>query len=300
MGQPQGVSGALQHMSCCVFRGKNVKSSVFQKTATLAVIATLSAGAAQAQVFTGSNTAADEADATQTAAREDINQTNRNDKFGTEGRRLGWYGSVAATANATSGNSDTFDIGAGANFGTFDGTNGHDFRLSLKYGETSGTTTASKLSLGYDYTRNLSGRTYAYGKLNTIYDEFGSYTKDTFVGFGLGYRVIDTDQTRWMLQAGPGYRVAEDSTGADFKETAVAASSKYFQSLSANAFLTNDTDILASDSDTVVTNDLGVSMRLTNSLAMRTSVQTTYHTDPTPGLKSTDNTFGVSLVYDFK
>ena len=277
-----------------------MNSSVFQKSASLAVIAVLAAGAAQAQVFTGSNTASDEADATQTSAREDINQTNRNDDFGTDGRKLGWYGSVAATANATSGNSDTFDMGVGANFGTFDGTNGHDFRLSLKYGETAGTTTASKLALGYDYTRNLSGKTYAYGKVNTIYDEFGSFSRDTFIGFGVGYRVIDTGQTRWSLQAGPGYRIAEDSTGTEFKEAAIAASSKYYQSLSANAFLTNDTDILSSDFDTVVTNDLGVSMRLTNSLAMRTSVQTTYHTDPTPGLKSTDNTFGVSLVYDFQ
>ncbi len=276
-----------------------MKSSVFKKAAPLAVVAVLATGTAQGQVFGGSTSAADDSDATQTAAREDINQTNRDDSFGTDGRRLGWYGSVAATANATSGNSDTFDLGAGAKFGTYDGTNGHDFRLSLKYGETAGTTTSSKLSAGYDYTRNLNERTYVYGKLNTIYDEFGSYTRDTFLGFGAGYRVIDTGTTRWMVQAGPGYRVAEDSTGAEFKESAIAASSKLYQQLSATAFLTNDTDILASDSDTVVTNDLGVSMRLTDSLAVRTSVQTTYHTDPTPGLKSTDNTFGVSLVYDF-
>jgi putative salt-induced outer membrane protein len=38
---------------------------------------------------------------------------------------------------------------------------------------------------------------------------------------------------------------------------------------------------------------------MTDALALRTSVLTEYHTDPEPGFKSTDNTFGVSVVYSF-
>ncbi len=271
-------------------------------TSTVAVFCMsigLAAGSAQAQVFGNSNAASDAVDANQDQAREDINQSNRDSSFGNDGRRLGWYGSVSGTASATSGNTETFDVGVGAKFGNYDGTNGHDFRLSLTYGESAGVKTDSKFLMGYDYTRNLNDRTFAFGKLNTINDEFGSYTSDSFLGFGIGYRVVDTAKTRWSVQAGPGYRVAEDAAGLKIEEAAVAVSSKYYQGLSASAFLTNDTDILSSDADTVVTNELGVSTRLSDSLALRTSLQTTYHSNPTPGLKSTDNTLGVSVVYNF-
>ncbi len=63
--------------------------------------------------------------------------------------------------------------------------------------------------------------------------------------------------------------------------------------------MTNDTDVITSSSDTVVYNDLALSVSMTDSLALRTSVLTEYHSDPEPGFKDTDNTFGISLVYSF-
>lgn len=60
-----------------------------------------------------------------------------------------------------------------------------------------------------------------------------------------------------------------------------------------------DTDIIGSDSYTVVYNDLGVNVSMTDTLALRTSLVTEYHTDPAAGRDDTDNNFGVSLVYNF-
>ena len=62
--------------------------------------------------------------------------------------------------------------------------------------------------------------------------------------------------------------------------------------------MTNDTDIVTSSSDTAVFNDLALNVSVTDTLALRTSVLTEYHSDTT-NAKSTDNTFGVSLVYSF-
>ena len=63
--------------------------------------------------------------------------------------------------------------------------------------------------------------------------------------------------------------------------------------------MTNDTDIITSSSDTVVYNDLALSVSMTDSLALRSSILTEHHTDAAVGDKSTDNTFGLSLVYSF-
>lgn len=103
----------------------------------------------------------------------------------------------------------------------------------------------------------------------------------------------------WRIQAGPGARYIEDQLGADETEVAGIASSRFYYKISDAAFLTNDTDVLFSDTDTVATNDLGVTFQMSDVLATRVSYRTEYNSEPLPGLKSTDNTLGVSLVYGF-
>ena len=81
-------------------------------------------------------------------------------------------------------------------------------------------------------------------------------------------------------------------------EGAVSLSSDYFARLNEAVSFSMDTDIITSDSDTVVFNDAGINVALNNQLAMRTSLVTEYHTDPDVGRDDTDNSLGVSLVYN--
>jgi len=63
--------------------------------------------------------------------------------------------------------------------------------------------------------------------------------------------------------------------------------------------LTNDTDILGSSTNEVFTNDLGVNFKVSDSLTTRVSYRSEYNSDPLPGLSSTDNSLGLSLVLGF-
>ena len=81
-------------------------------------------------------------------------------------------------------------------------------------------------------------------------------------------------------------------------EGAFGVSSDYAQKLSDTLFITNDTDVIWSESDTVVFNDLALNVAMTNALALRTSILTKYLAEPGTA-ENTDNTFGVSLVYSF-
>ncbi|ROU02345.1 DUF481 domain-containing protein [Histidinibacterium lentulum] len=267
--------------------------------AAAAVIAGTSAATAQETVFTGTDVVEERNE----ALREDIAEDfERDTQIGNEGRQLGFSGSLALRASASNGNTESTDIGIGANYSWFDGTNGFGLQLSYRYGEDEGVTVEESLLYDLEYTRDFNPRFFAFAKLQGSVDEFSSYETDTFVGVGLGYRVISTPDVQWSVQAGPGYRVAEldDVIDRDFEESALSVSSNYSARITEGVVFSNDTDVIASDSDTVVFNDLGINYAIgTDGLALRTSVQTEYHTDPVPGREDTDNTFGLSLVYSF-
>ncbi len=219
--------------------------------------------------------------------------------FGNEARPLGFDGSFALQASATSGNTDTATLGMGANLGYYDGTNGYSLQLSYQYSEDAGTVSEDSLLYDLEYTRDFASNYYGFAKLQGTVDSFPAKTSDNFLGAGIGYRIYDTRDTQWSVQAGVGYRVADLNGIDDLDEGAISLSSNYYNALTETVAITNDTDIISSESDTVVYNDLGLNVSMTETLALRTSLVTEYHTDPAPGSVDTDNTFGVSLVYNF-
>ncbi|WP_413717989.1 YdiY family protein [Silicimonas sp. MF1-12-2] len=265
-----------------------------------AAIATSLATVASAQtVFTGTNVAADRNEDLLEAIEDDAERDL--DRFGNEGRPQGFAGSVALRGIASSGNTDSVDVGIGSDLGYVWGPNGIELQLSYTYGEDDGVKNDESLFYGLEYTRDFNPKVFGFAKVQGSVDKFSAFDSDTFVSFGAGYRVFNEADRQWSVQAGPGYRFAElsDITSGDISEGAFGVSSDYAQKLTDTVFLTNDTDIITSSSDTVVYNDLAVSVSMTDSLALRSSILTEYHTDPTPGFKSTDNTFGLSLVYSF-
>ncbi len=268
--------------------------------ATTAVLA-LSAGSVFAQ--TASTTVQDNIDDLNEDIADDFDTTP--DAFGNEGRPLGFSGDMALQANATAGNTDTANVGIGANLGFYDGRNGYDLALSYTYTEEDGEETENQLLYDAEYTRDFANPDfYFFTKLQGRIDSFEVdatpfETSDNFLGFGVGYRIFNTPTTQWSVQAGPGYRVAQLENLEDFEEGALSVSSNYYQLFNSQTAFTVETDIIASESDTVVFNDMGVNVNVTDTLALRTSLVTEYHTDPDDGLDDTDHTAGVSLIYSF-
>lgn len=264
------------------------------------LVAALSATSAIAQDLVGGTSVAAERNEDLIEAIEDDAERDI-DRFGNEGRPQGFAGSFALRGIASSGNTDSLDLGIGTDLGYVWGQNGLELNLSYAYGEDDGAKTEESMFYGLEYTRDFTSSTFGFAKLQGSVDEFSSYKTDTFASFGLGYRIFNDATRQWSVQAGPGYRFAElnDLTSGDVDEAAFGVSSDYAHKLTDTLYLTMDTDVIASESDTVVFNDLAVSVAVSKSLALRTSVLTEYHSDPLPGFKDTDNTFGVSLVYSF-
>lgn len=269
-----------------------------------AILAGLTATSAIAQTtaFDGAGAASDAVDNLQDDLEDDMDRDLS--AFGTEGRDVGQYGSIALRYIATSNDGETSnDLGLGLRFGSFDGVNGIDYNASYAFGEENGTVTENSLLAGVDYRRNFNDTLFAYGQLDTAIDQLadgiGDYRQDTFVGAGLGYRIFNSTTSQWSVQAGPGYRVADVVGGDDINEAAVSVSSNLFYSLSESVYLTNDTDIIYSEASTTIGNDLAISVALTDTLALRTSYATRFNDANDASFSDAANTLGASVVYTF-
>lgn len=269
-----------------------------------ALVAGLSATSAFAQTTTFDNAgaAADAVDDLQEQMEDD--RERDIDGFGTEGREIGQYGSIALRYSGTSNDGDTSnDLGVGLRYGTFDGVNGIDFNASYVFGEENGTVTENTLLAGVDYRRNLSDTVFLYGQIDTAIDQLtttvGEYKNDTFAGVGVGYRIFNSKDTQWSVQAGPGYRVAEVVGSPDVNEVAASISSNLFYSLTDTVYVTNDTDLIYSETSTTIGNDLAVNVSLTDTLALRTSLATQFNNASDNTFSDAENTLGVAVVYNF-
>lgn len=218
--------------------------------------------------------------------------------FGNNGRKLGFDGSFALSGATTSGNTDNTSLGLGVDLGHYDGTNGYQLQLSYQYSDTDGSVTDDSLLYDLEYTRDFNRDYFGFAQLQGSVDTFPADTSDNFAGVGVGYRVYSTRDLQWTVAAGVGYRVSDLNTLDDLAEGAVSLSSDYFTRVAEGVSFSMDTDIITSDSDTVVFNDAGINVALNNQLAMRTSLVTEFHTDPDVGRDDVDNALGVSLVYN--
>lgn len=272
------------------------------KTAHLlaaASVLSLTAGAALAQTtaFDNQDAAVDAFDNLQEQITDDAERDM--EPFGNVGRPVGFDGSFALRGQLSDGNTDSADLGIGANLGYYDGTNGYQLILSYAYGEVDGVETENSTLYSLEYTRDFGPRWYGYAQIQGAHDEYATFTDDTFAGLGIGYKVIERADVTWYISGGPGYRWAELSNGTSIEEEALSLNSNYTARLSDTVLGTLDTSIIYSESDMVVYNDAGINISLNESLALRTSLASEFHTDPLPGSQDLDNTLGVSLVYSF-
>lgn len=260
------------------------------------------AGAAQTTAFSNADASVDSVEDLEEAIEEDRDRDIG--RFGNEGRELGAYGSVALRGTSVKDDDGTTtDIGLGLRYGTYDGVNGIDVTATLAYGETDGVKTEDTLLAGIDYRRDLTSTVFAYGKIEAGFDNMadtaGDFTQDVFVGAGLGYRIYNSADMQWSVQAGPGYRMAKRVDMANVSEAAASVSSNIFKGLTDTTYITNDTDVIYSETATTLVNELALNVAMTDTLSLRTGYTTSYNSETDADLSEGVNTLGVSVIYNF-
>ncbi len=291
-----------------------MKFSATTAAAAVAAAMILSAGVAtaqnnQGQLF-GNRALDDRIDDLNDDVTDDFANSDDAARFGSVDFAPGWTGSVSASASATDGNTETANLSFGGRFRYGQGVFNHTFGFLGEVGYDDDELNKEDYFAVYDVNRSFTEQFYLFGIARVQYGAVGDdpvtgifnsddHTTDAFLGFGPGYRIFNTEQLAWRVQAGPGYRYIEDAAGNTSDDLAAIASSRFFYRFTDTVFMTNDTDVLYSDTNTSVTNDFGINLTVTNSLSTRFSYFIDYDSDPAPGFEKTDSTIRASLVYSF-
>lgn len=273
------------------------KTAILVGSSLLALVVALPA-AAQTTV-TGIRDLDDRIDDIQDDAESDLENQDDTARFGVNGVAQGFRGSAALTASGTSGNTDTGTLAFAGRLTYGVGAYNNLIGFAGEYGESNGDKDTERFFGTYEGSRAFTPTIYGYALGRYQYDGFASNEHDAFLGVGLGYRIFNTEQVAWRVQAGPGVRYTEDQNDDSTTDLAGLASSRFYYGLTDVVSLTNDTDVLFSDEDYVLSNDFGVNFKVNDTLSTRLSYRTDYESDPLPGFKNTDNTIGVSLVVGF-
>ncbi|MBZ4690327.1 MAG: SspA [Cereibacter sp.] len=281
----------------------------------LALLLGGTAAFAQVGTITGTRALDDRIEDIEDDVQEDMDLSNDNLRFGNPEYRPGLSGSASLGYSGTDGNNEDQNLTIGARLRHAQGQFIQNIGVALDYQETDSDATKEDVFAVYDGNYFFDDRFYAFvlGRISTdgladdVSDDAatpeaiaaelaGNVKTDAFIGVGPGYRVINRPDMAWRVQAGIGVSYLEYGDEESETETGYLASSRFFWAFNENVFMTNDTDILKSDTALRVNNDLGVNVKMTDAFSTRVSYLTDYN--EARDIR-TDNKLGVSLVYGF-
>lgn len=221
-------------------------------------------------------------------------------RFGNPEFRPGLSGSASLGYSGKTGNNESQEFSAGARMRYASGPWVQNVAIALDFAEDNDQKTKEDVLGVYDASYYFNDRFYGFALGRVETDGLASTAEDTktdaFLGFGPGYRVVNTDDMAWRVQAGIGVSYLKDGLDQSETEMGYIASSRFYYKFNDNVFATNDTDVLYSDTALRVNNDLGVNFKMSDAFATRVSYLTEYNE---ARAIRTDNKLGVSLVMGF-
>lgn len=275
-----------------------VKSSTLG-IATLSMVLIGSSAFAQTLV-TGTRALDDRIDTITEDVQTELDLSNDASRFGNPEYRPGMSGSASLGYSGKAGNNESQEFSAGARLRFAQGPMVQSIGLALDFADVAGTKTKEDIFAVYDANYYFNDKFYGFalGRVESdgLAATAGDTQTDAFVGFGPGYRIVNTPDMTWRLQAGLGVSYLKDGAGNSETEMGYIASSRFFYQFTDNMFATNDTDVLKSDSALRVNNDLGLNIKMTDAFSTRVSYLTEYN--DSRAIK-TDNKVGLALVYGF-
>lgn len=271
------------------------------KIATAAALAlALTTSGAVAQELLGTTALNDTLDDIDRDVSRDMRRGQDGYRFGNPEFRPGLSGSASLSYSGKTGNNKSQDLTIGTRLRYASGPMVQTLGVALDFEESDGNSTKEDVFMVYDANYYFNDQFYAFALARVQTDGMatvvGDVKKDAFLGFGPGYRVFNTEQMTWRIQAGIGQSYLKYGDDSSVTEGAGIVSSRFFYGFNENMFVTMDTDVLKSKAALRINNDLGLNFKMTDTFSTRVSYLTEYN--DSRAIRS-DNKVGISLVYGF-
>ncbi|HET9693441.1 MAG TPA: DUF481 domain-containing protein [Steroidobacteraceae bacterium] len=147
----------------------------------------------------------------------------------------------------------------------------------------------------------LTQRAYAFGAARYEDDRFSQYDYQASLAGGFGYRIVDTERTKFWVQGGPGYRYAEIRETGEQEDGVIFRGDVGFEhQLTETTRIVERFLVEAGLDNTYLQNDLALEVTITGALGLRVGCQVRHNTDVLPGIEGTDTLTTIGLLYETK
>ena len=214
-----------------------------------------------------------------------------------------WRGSGGAALSMTSGNSTTSSLlltvdAARATASDKISLGGMINYAKNKTGGVEQTTSDKWAGFGqYDY--NLTPRMFVFGRLGLEADRLVDLSLRTSLAGGLGYKIINTEQTTFDVFGGIGYttdrysvdQTIADKTGRTFSRASVYLGEASSHQLSPTVSLKQRLDLypgVSGDKAVLAKFNAGLSVAMSSTLSLTVGLTDAYNSKPPAGTKSND------------
>lgn len=224
-----------------------------------------------------------------------------------------WFGKGQFGFLSSKGNSEAQSINAAIDLARIDGPWKNAFFLGGLYGKSAGIVSAERWESRVQSNYTIAGNMFAFGALRYEHDMFNGFQYQASITAGLGYKIIDTDIDKLTGQLGVGYRrlrpedITKDSKGAVIArilgtatgDAILSAGLDYTHKFSATTVFSNKFLMEAGKSDTLLHDDLALTVKMSDKLALSVGYGITDNTKPPGTLKKLDTVATVNLVFAF-
>lgn len=229
-----------------------------------------------------------------------------------------WSGSGEAGLALTSGNTKSQNLNVKLAFKKEDAQWKHNFFVNAlrSKGEANGEydLTANRYDLGASSGYKLDERSYIVGAARYENDDFSPYAYQWIVSLGYGYTFIKNAETEFSAEVGPGYRrldprayavVAGDPPVTTIIDPDVEGNVvgrgliSYKHKFNDSTVFENTTLIEAGSNNTFLQNNAGLSVSMSEKLALKLGYEVRHNSDVTPDKKKTDQLVTTNLVFKF-
>jgi putative salt-induced outer membrane protein len=211
------------------------------------------------------------------------------------------------------GNSDAESVNGNIDMLRYDGAWKNELYVGGLYGKSAGIVSAERWETRVQSNYTISGDLFAFGGLRYEHDLFDGFQYQASATGGMGYKFIDTDATKLSAQIGAGYRrlrpedifknpdgvvterVLHDASG----EAIGTAGVDFSHSFNKSTVLTDKFLMEAGASNTLLHDDIALTVKMSQKLALSVGYGITDNTHPPATLKKLDTVATVNLVFAF-
>ena len=224
-----------------------------------------------------------------------------------------WIGKGQFGFLSSRGNSEAESVNGNVDMARYDGAWKNELYVAGLYGRSSGVVSAQRWETRTQSNYTVSGNLFAFGGFRYERDLFDGFEYQASATAGMGYKFIDTNDTKLSGQVGVGYRrlrpedilkdpdgivtarILHDATGGAIGTAGLDFSHAFNKS----TVLSNKFLMEAGSSNTLLHDEIALTVKMSEKLALSAGYGITDNTDPPPTLKKLDTITTVNLVFAF-